>query len=284
MSRDLSFSFEMFPSRDAAGCVQFDETAARLAELAPEFCSVTYGAGGSAREGSEDAVRRLRGLPGLVVAAHLTCVGQSREEIEGIARRWWKSGIRNIVALRGDLADTQAPIRGYRDAADLVAGLCAIGSFDIAVACYPEIHPKSRDQDANLDNLRRKFEAGASKALSQFFFEPEAFLRFRDVASKVGINAPLIPGILPILDFQRVSAFAKRCGASVPAWLAERFAGLENDPEARGQIAASLTVSLCERLIAEGVRSFHFYTLNRPTLTLAVCRTLGLRPRQRAAA
>lgn len=284
MSRDLYFSFEMFPPRDAAGQAQFDETARRLAELAPAFCSVTYGAGGSARKGSEDAVRRLRSYPGLTVAAHLTCVGQSREEVDNIARRWWRSGIRDIVALRGDLADEQTPIRGYRNAADLVAGLSAIGAFDIAVACYPEIHPNSRDRAADLDNLRHKFAAGASKALSQFFFEPEAFLRFRDAAGKAGILEPLIPGILPILDFQRAAAFAKRCGASVPDWLAERFAGLENDPEARGQIAASLTVSLCERLISEGVRSFHFYTLNRPTLTLAVCRTLGLRPRQRAAA
>jgi len=282
MSRRLNFSIEIFPPRDAAGSAQIDETLARLESLRPLFCSVTYGAGGSARAGSAAALAQLQQRGTLVPAAHLTCVGQSRDEIAEIVQDWIATGIRHIIALRGDMPDPQAPFRphpqGYRNAAELVAGLRELADLEISVACYPEVHPDSRDRLADLFNLKRKLNAGASRAISQFFFEPESFLRFRDAAAAVGITHPLVPGILPILDINKAILFAKRCGADVPAWLVERFAGLENDADARGQVAASLAVSLCERLIAEGVESFHFYTLNRPTLTFAICRALGIQP------
>ncbi len=282
MSRRLNFSIEIFPPRDTAGSAQIDETLARLESLRPLFCSVTYGAGGSARAGSAAALAQLQQRGTLVPAAHLTCVGQSRDEIAEIVQDWIATGIRHIIALRGDMPDPQAPFRphpqGYRNAAELVAGLRELADLEISVACYPEVHPDSRDRLADLFNLKRKLNAGASRAISQFFFEPESFLRFRDAAAAVGITHPLVPGILPILDINKAILFAKRCGADVPAWLVERFAGLENDADARGQVAASLAVSLCERLIAEGVESFHFYTLNRPTLTFAICRALGIQP------
>ncbi|HEX9449763.1 MAG TPA: methylenetetrahydrofolate reductase, partial [Dongiaceae bacterium] len=201
---------------------------------------------------------------------------------------WWSSGIRHIIALRGDMPEPGAAFQphpqGYRNAAELVAGLHDLADFEISVACYPEIHPDSRDRLADLFNLKRKLNAGATRAISQFFFEPDAFLRFRDAAAAVGITHPLVPGILPILDINKAIGFAERCGAFVPSWLVDRFAGLENDPDARGQVAASLAVSLCERLIAEGVECFHFYTLNRPTLTLAICRALGIQPAMERAA
>ena len=282
MSRRLNFSIEIFPPRDTAGSAQIDETLARLESLRPLFCSVTYGAGGSARAGSAAALAQLQQRGTLVPAAHLTCVGQSRDEIAEIVQDWIATGIRHIIALRGDMPDPQARFtphpQGYRNAAELVAGLRDLADLEISVACYPEVHPDSRDRLADLFNLKRKLNAGASRAISQFFFEPESFLRFRDAAAAVGITHPLVPGILPILDINKAILFAKRCGADVPAWLVERFAGLENDADARGQVAASLAVSLCERLIAEGVENFHFYTLNRPTLTFAICRALGIQP------
>jgi len=282
MSRRLNFSIEIFPPRDTAGSAQIDETLARLESLRPLFCSVTYGAGGSARAGSAAALAQLQQRGTLVPAAHLTCVGQSRDEIAEIVQDWIATGIRHIIALRGDMPDPQARFtphpQGYRNAAELVAGLRELADLEISVACYPEVHPDSRDRLADLFNLKRKLNAGASRAISQFFFEPESFLRFRDAAAAVGITHPLVPGILPILDINKAILFAKRCGADVPAWLVERFAGLENDADARGQVAASLAVSLCERLIAEGVENFHFYTLNRPTLTFAICRALGIQP------
>jgi methylenetetrahydrofolate reductase (NADPH) len=282
MSRRLNFSIEIFPPRDAAGSAQIDETLARLESLRPRFCSVTYGAGGSARAGSAAALAQLRQRGTLVPAAHLTCVGQSRGEIADIVQDWIATGIRHVIALRGDMPDPMVPFRphpqGYRNAAELVAGLRDLADLEISVACYPEVHPDSRDRLADLFNLKRKLNAGATRAISQFFFEPETFLRFRDAAAAVGIAHPLVPGILPILDIDKAITFATRCGAHVPSWLVERFAGLENDADARGQVAASLAVSLCERLIAEGVESFHFYTLNRPTLTFAICRALGIQP------
>lgn len=282
MNRAVTFSIEIFPPRDAAGWTQFDQTLARLSKLQPRFCSVTYGAGGSARQGSDVALAHVQCTKSLTPAAHLTCVALSRHETLEIARHWWAQGIRHIVALRGDMAEPGAPFHphpeGYKNAAELVAALHDLADFEISVGCYPEIHPDSRDRMADLFNLKRKLNAGATRAISQFFFEPEAFLRFRDAAAAIGISHPLVPGILPILDFNKAAGFARRCGASIPGWLINRFEGLENDPDARGQVAASLAVSMCERLLAEGVQSFHFYTLNRSTLTLAICHALGIQP------
>lgn len=282
MNKAVTFSIEVFPPRDAAGWDQFDQALARLGKLQPRFCSVTYGAGGSARQGSDIALAHVRRRNSLTPAVHLTCVALSRGETLEIARHWWAEGIRHIVALRGDMAEPGTPFHphpaGYGNAAELVAALHELAGFEISVGCYPEIHPDSRDRLADLVNLKRKLNAGATRAISQFFFEPEVFLRFRDAAAAIGIDHPLVPGILPILDFNKAAGFARRCCASVPGWLIDRFDGLENDPDARGQVAASLAVSMCERLIAEGVQSFHFYTLNRPTLTLAICHALGIQP------
>ncbi|MDY0882735.1 methylenetetrahydrofolate reductase [NAD(P)H] [Dongia soli] len=282
MNKAVTFSIEIFPPRDAAGWNQFDQTLTRLKKLQPRFCSVTYGAGGSARRGSDIALAHVQRQTSLTPAAHLTCVALSRNETLDIARHWWAEGIRHIVALRGDMAEAGTPFHphpaGYKYAAELVAALRDLADFEISVGCYPEIHPESHDRLADLFNLKQKLNAGAIRAISQFFFEPEVFLRFRDAAAAIGIHHPLVPGILPILDFNKAAGFARRCGASIPKWLIDRFDGLENESDARGQVAASLAVSMCERLIAEGVQNFHFYTLNRPTLTLAICHALGIQP------
>jgi methylenetetrahydrofolate reductase (NADPH) len=211
----------------------------------------------------------------------LTCVGKSKAEVDAVARDYWAAGIRRIVALRGDAPADQgryAPHpEGYRDAADLVAGLTRIGDFDISVAAYPESHPDSPSPEADLDNLKRKLDAGARRAITQFFFEPETYLRFMDRARAAGITAPIIPGILPVTNFRTVQEFAKRCGASIPAWLARTFEGLDEDPATRELIAATVAVDLCLKLQTQGVTDFHIYTLNRAELTLAICHMLGLR-------
>jgi len=276
-------SIEVFPPRGEAAEVQLQETLAKLTPLAPDYVSVTYGAGGSAaRDLSTRTLAMVLQHEGLNPAGHLTCVGAPCSHVDGMARDWWELGVRRIVALRGDMPDMGSAYRphpeGYGTTADLVCGLKAVGDFDISVGAYPEGHPESPDLDADLDNLKSKLDAGAARAITQYFFEPETFLRFRDRARARGITAPLVPGIMPIFHFGKIVAFSQRCGASIPSWLAERFEGLDDDPETRGQVSASLSVRLCERLIAEGVDAFHFYTLNRPTLTLAVCRAIGIQP------
>jgi len=275
MAEKLSFSIELFPPREAAGIASFAETVTRLNALGPAFCSVTYGAGGSTQSGSEAALGKLAELGVAAAAGHLTCAGQSRSAILDTARRWRARGIHHIVALRGDAAGIES---GFEGAADLVAALREINVPEISVSCYPEVHPKSAGRAADLDYLKRKCDAGATRALSQFFFDPEVFLRFRDDAHRAGVEIPLVPGILPVHDLNRVAILAEKCGAAIPARLRERLSMLESDPEARGQVAVSLAVGLCERLIAEGVTSFHFYTLNRPTMTLAICRAIGIPP------
>ena len=226
-------------------------------------------------------MRAIKRDTGLEPAAHLTCVGAVREEVDAIAKGWWEGGIRHLVALRGDPpkdAVRYAPHPGgYENAAALVAGLRRVADFDIAVAAYPECHPDSTSPEADLDNLKRKLDAGAACAITQFFFEPATFLRFRDRACAAGIEAPIVPGILPITNFARAVRFAGSCGATVPAWLAELYRGLDDDPETRSLVAAAQATELCQRLQAEGVEAFHFYTLNRPALTAAICRRLSVR-------
>lgn len=275
-------SFEFFPPKTPALQESLWRCVDRLAPLGPAFVSVTYGAGGSTRERTHGTVGRLVRQWRLPTAAHLTCVGASRDEVDTVARHYWQAGIRHVVALRGDppaqgMKFVPNP-DGYQNAADLVAGLRRIADFEISVAAYPETHPDAADAAADLDNLKRKLDAGADRAISQFFFEPDMFLRFRDRAAAAGIDAPIVPGILPVTNFAQVSKFAATCGATVPDWLARQFDGLEDDAETRALIAAAIAVEQCQKLAAAGVAQFHFYTLNRASLTYAICHALGLRP------
>ena len=274
-------SFEFFPPADAAMEETLWHSVQRLAPLAPRFVSVTYGADGSTRDRTHQLVRRIKQETALTGAPHLTCVGASRGEVLDIARRYWDEGIRHIVALRGD--PPQGATRyephpdGYAYGADLVAGLRGLADFDISVAAYPEGHPEAPSVDADLENLRRKVAAGATRAITQFFFDTDDYLRYRDRCVASGIDVSIVPGILPIGRFQQVQRFAARCGAKVPASLAERFAGLDDDPDTRRLIAANFAIEQVSRLRRHGVEEFHFYTLNRAELTYAICHALGLR-------
>ncbi len=289
LSYPIEVSFEFFPPADADMEGTLWKSIERLAPLAPRFVSVTYGADGSTRERTHNVVTRIQRETPLVGAPHLTCIGAGRGEILDIARKYWDQGIRHLVALRGDppRGQTQYVPRadGFAYASDLVAGLKSVADFDISVAAYPEKHPEAVSADLDLDNLKRKFDAGASRAITQFFYDTDVFLRFRDRAAAAGITAPIVPGILPITRFPQVLRFAALCGASVPAWLEHRFSGLDDDPETRRLIAASVAIEQVQELARQGVRDFHFYTLNRAELTYAICHALGVRPaRQRAVA
>ena len=278
----ISVSFEFFPPADAAMEATLWSSLERLAPLAPRFVSVTYGADGSTRERTHSLVTRIQQRTPLTGAAHLTCVGAPREEIIAIARSYWREGVRHLVALRGDPPHGQGRFcphpHGFAGAAELVAALREVAPFDISVAAYPEVHPEAVSPAADLDNLRRKLAAGASRAITQFFYDSEVFLRFRDRCAAAGIDAPLVPGILPITRFPQVLRFAQACGASIPPWLHQRFAGLEDDAETRRLIAASVAIEQVQALTRHGVHEFHFYTLNRAELTYAICHALGLRP------
>lgn len=282
----IRVSFEFFPPGDEAMATTLWRSIERLAPLAPAFVSVTYGADGSTRERTHDVVTRIQRETALTGAPHLTCIGAARSEILEIARGYWEEGIRHLVALRGDPPGREALYRphpgGFAYAADLVAGLKGVAPFDISVAAYPEVHPEARSADADLENLKRKIDAGASRAITQFFFDSDIFLRFRDRCAAARIDAPIVPGMLPITRFPQVLRFAARCGTSVPAWLHERFAGLDADDETRRMLAASVAIEQVEALKRHGVREFHFYTLNRAELTYAICHALGLRPAARA--
>lgn len=283
----VEVSFEFFPPNTEKMEATLWQSVERLKSLAPRFVSVTYGADGSTRERTHAAVERIVRETDLTAAPHLTCIGASRGEIDDIAREYWDMGIRHLVALRGDPpkdADGFAPHRdGYAYAVDLVEGLRKVADFDISVAAYPEVHPEAPNPLFDLDNLKRKLDAGASRAITQFFFDIETFLRFRDLAAAAGIESPIVPGILPITRFPQLQRFAEMCGASVPGWLHERFAGLEDDAETRRMIAASVAIEQVQRLQAEGISEFHFYTLNRSELAFAICHALGVRPKQAAA-
>jgi len=278
----MQVSFEFFPPGDAEMEATLWRSVQRLAPLAPLFVSVTYGADGSTRTRTHQLVTRIQQETPLTGAPHLTCVGASRGEILDIAREYRDQGIRHIVALRGDPPQGAARYEphpdGFAYAADLVAGLKTVADFDISVAAYPEVHPEAPSAQFDLDNLKRKFDAGATRAITQFFYDIEVFLRFRDRCAAAGICAPIVPGILPITRFPQVVRFAARCGASLPRWLEDRFSGLDDDPETRRLIAASVAIEQVQTLERHGVRDFHFYTLNRAELTYAICHALGLRP------
>lgn len=278
-------SFEFFPPKTEALEQQLWACIRRLEPLAPRFVSVTYGAGGTTRERTHATVVRIAAETSLVPAAHLTCVGASRAEVDAVAQAYWQAGIRHIVALRGDPpagAAAYAPHpEGYAYAADLVAGLRRIGGFEISVAAYPEMHPGAADPVADLDNLKRKIDAGANRAITQYFFDTDVYLRFLDRCIGAGITVPLVPGILPVTNFGQVVKFSAMCGASVPGWLAGLFEGLDADPETRRMVAAVVAAEQVRRLQAAGVDEFHFYTLNRPDLVYAIAHMLGARPAAR---
>ena len=278
---DIAVSFEFFPPKSEKMAETLWESIETLAPLQPRFVSVTYGAGGSTRERTHATVERIVKETPLTAAAHLTCVGASREEVDEIARGYWDAGVRHLVALRGDPPEPgtkyQPHPEGYRDATELVAGLKQVAPFDISVAAYPEVHPDSSTRAFDLENLRRKMDAGADRAITQFFFSPDCFFRFRDEASAAGIDVEIVPGILPVSNVATTRCFAQTCGAAIPQWLDELFEGLDELPAARQLIAATVAAELCGQLYAGGVRHFHFYTLNRAELSYAICHLLGVR-------
>jgi methylenetetrahydrofolate reductase (NADPH) len=284
---DVAISLEFVPPHTEEAEATLWQSIQRLAPLEPKFVSVTYGADGSTRERTHAVVERILSETRLTPAPHLTCIDATRGEIDEIARGYWDLGVRHLVALRGDPPHGHGPYvpakGGYAYAADLVAGLKRVADFDISVAAYPEVHPEAPSPLFDLDNLKRKLDAGASRAITQFFFDVGIFLRFRDLATAAGIHARIVPGILPITRFPQLERFAARCGASVPQWLSDRFEGLDDDLETRQMIAASVAIEQVRTLQAEGVDNFHFYTLNRSELTFAICHALGVRPKRQAA-
>jgi len=283
----VSLSFEFFPPNDAEMERTLWSSLERLAPLAPRFVSVTYGADGSTRERTHNVVTRILHETTLTPAPHLTCVGAPRGEILDLARGYWDAGVRHIVALRGDAPPGQSYTphpEGFAYAADLVRGLKTVGDFDISVAAYPEVHPDAPSAQFDLDNLRAKIDGGANRAITQFFFDTDIFLRFRDQCAAAGISAEIVPGILPITRFPHMLRFARRCGASVPDWVAHQFDGIDDDPETRRMIAANLAIEQLRRLREHGVHEFHFYTLNRAELTYAICHALDVRPQVSAVA
>jgi methylenetetrahydrofolate reductase (NADPH) len=275
-------SFEFFPPQSEKAEATLWQSIDRLKVLRPRFVSVTYGADGSTRERTHNAVARILRETSLTTAPHLTCIGASRGEIDDIAREYWDMGVRHLVALRGDAPQDVEHYEphpdGYAYASDLVKGLRKVADFEISVAAYPEVHPEAPDAQFDLENLRRKLDAGATRAITQFFFDVDVFLRFRDRCASAGIESPIVPGILPITRFPQLQRFAAACGASVPDWLHDWFAGLDDDAQTRQMIAASVAIEQVRRLEAEGVSEFHFYTLNRSELAYAICHAIGVRP------
>jgi methylenetetrahydrofolate reductase (NADPH) len=278
---DIDVSFEFFPPKTEKMEETLWESIETLAPLGPRFVSVTYGAGGTTRERTHNTVARIARETPLAAAAHLTCVEATREEIDEVAEEYWAAGIRHIVALRGDPPRAGEKYAthpgGYENAAALVAGLRKLHPFEISVAAYPECHPDSPDNSADLDNLKRKLDAGATRAITQFFFEPETFFRFRDDAAAAGISAEIVPGIMPVMNYASVVRMSAMCGTAVPTWMGKLFEGLDDHPAARQLVAATLAAELCRKLYAGGVRQFHFYTLNRAELSYAICHLLVLR-------
>lgn len=282
-------SFEFFPPKTEVLEVQLWDAIRKLERLNPTFVSVTYGAGGSTRDRTHRTVARIVRETTMKPAAHLTCVAASRADVDGVLRDYWAAGVRHIVALRGDPpagvgTAYQPHPEGYAGAAELVAGARRVADFEISVAVHPEKHPASPSWDAEIDNFKRKLEAGATRGVSQFFFDADIFLAFRDRLARAGVTAPVVPGIMPVTNFKGVLKMAQGCNASVPKWLATLFDGLDNDPDTRRLVAAATTAELCARLASEGVEDFHFYTLNRADLTLAICRIVGVRVGKEGAA
>jgi methylenetetrahydrofolate reductase (NADPH) len=287
LTKPVSVSFEFFPPKDEAMEKTLWASIERLAPLQPRFVSVTYGADGSTRERTHNIVTRVMKETNLTAAPHLTCVGATKEEVLDIARGYWRDGIRHIVALRGDPPQGTGKYTphpgGFAYASDLVAGLKSVADFEISVAAYPETHPEASSGPSDLDNLKAKLDAGANRAITQSFCEPSTFLRFRDRCAQAGITAPIVPGLLPIISLPQLLRFAQRTSMSVPDWLRTRLEGLDNDPDTRRMIAASIAIDQVQQLQREGVHEFHFYTLNRAELTFAICHALGVRPQTKAA-
>lgn len=285
---DLEVSFEFFPAATDKGLDRLLDTADQLAPLGPRFASVTYGAGGTDRERTIRALERLSDRTGLSLAGHLTTVGTSRGETLEVVDAYLERGIRHVVALRGDPpaelppgADASGRLPdGFASAAELVAAIRdrAGDRVEISVAAYPEVHPKATSAEADLDNLKAKVDAGADRAITQFFYDNDTFLRFQDRCRAAGISVPIVAGIMPIGSFTRVASFAERCGATIPAWMPDLFGDLGDAPDVHQLVAATVAAEQCRELAERGVRHFHFYTMNRPELTAATCRILGLRP------
>ena len=278
MSKDLNISFEFFPAKDDVGHENLWKSLKKLEQFSPKFFSVTFGAGGCERDKSDFLVKKIHNKSNTPVAGHLTCVDMSKEEINSIALDWLRNGINKIVALRGDVRKKNSKYiphkNGYANAADMVNGLKKLGNFQIAVAGYPEKHPDSENEIKDLENLKNKADQGADKIITQFFFNYEKFLKFRDAAINAGIKIPIIPGILPVDNFEKIKNFSKKCGTSIPTWIEEEFAGLENDNEIQKIVGASIACDLVKKLQVEGVNEFHFYTLNKYELSYAVCKRL----------
>lgn len=285
--KSIDVSFEFFPPNTESMEKTLWESIEHLGVLNPRFVSVTYGADGSTRARTHAAVARILNETVLTAAPHLTCVGATSAEIDDIAREYWDMGVRHLVALRGDppkdAGRYQPAPGGYAYASDLVAGLRRIADFDISVAAYPEVHPAATSAADDLYNLKRKLDAGASRAITQFFFDVRRYFEFREQCARAGIESQIVPGILPITRFPQLQRFAEQCGATVPDWLRERFDGLEDDAETRKLIAASVAIEQVALLKKEGVAEFHFYTLNRYELAYAICHAIGVRPEKAAA-
>jgi methylenetetrahydrofolate reductase (NADPH) len=281
-ARRIRVSFEFFPPKTEEMEKTLWESISRLAPLAPSFVSVTYGAGGSTRERTHATVKRIVNETALTPAAHLTCVAATCADVDGVIHAYCEAGVRHIVALRGDppagVGERYAPHPGgYRNAADLVAGIKRIADVEVSVAAYPEKHPDSASVEADIDMLAAKVDAGATRAMTQFFFENDLYFRYLDRVRARGITIPIVPGILPVQNFKQAKSFAGRCGATIPNWLAERFDGLDDDPATRKLIAAAVAAEQVIDLVDQGVTDFHFYTMNRADLVYAICHLLGLR-------
>ncbi len=283
LAGDLNVSFEFFPPKTEKMEQTLWSSIEALAPLGPKFVSVTYGAGGSTRERTHNTVARIAQETGLSAAAHLTCVAASKAEIADVADAYWEAGVRHIVALRGDAPEAGTKFEphpdGYQGAAELVEGLLARHAFEISVAAYPETHPDALSAQSDIDNLKRKLDAGATRAITQFFFTPDAYFRFRDKVAAAGITADIVPGIMPVSNFAATQRMSAMCNTEVPSWMGRLFEGLDDHPASRQLVSATLAAELCRKLYAGGVRDFHFYTLNRAELSYAICHLLGLRPK-----
>ncbi|EGT3591045.1 methylenetetrahydrofolate reductase [Proteus mirabilis] len=272
----IQVSFEFFPPRTQEMENTLWQSLARLNTLKPSFVSVTYGANSGERDRTHAIIKDIKERTGLEAAPHLTCIDACREELQHIAQDYWQSGIRHIVALRGDLPDNSQKPDMY--AVDLVHLLKDVGDFDISVAAYPEVHPEAKSAQADLINLKKKVDAGANRAITQFFFDVESYLRFRDRCVSTAIDVEIVPGILPVTNFKQLKRFAGLTNVKIPGWMHKMFDGLDNDPETRALVGASIAIDMVKILSREGVKDFHFYTLNRSELTYAICHTLGVRP------
>lgn len=285
--KDINVSFEFFPPNSSAGAHKLLECATELAAFGPKFVSVTYGAGGTTQDRTQAAIHDIGDATHVPVAGHLTCVGATKAEIDSVIEDYFIAGVRHIVALRGDPPEGQTNgtlANGYRSAIELVAAIreradqLQIDGVEISVAAYPEVHPKAASAKADMDNLKAKIDAGADRAITQFFFDTDVFPRFLHNARSAGIDAPIVPGVMPVSNFAGVTRFAERCGTAVPAWMHDLFRDLTNAPEIHQMVAATVAAEQCRRLREHGVTDFHFYTMNRPELTSATCRILGVRP------